>query len=396
MTNAHAYTEFFSREVAVLVNYIIMQMDKRVHARLDIDAFMKSLSFEINGTRRTARPWIHGPGWRPEGASNEIDQEGELTGPLESTGPLRARVMKELGSRQKYLAQFLPHQVGSKKIDPLSRSDIKDLKEKDDSRDEGHVQGNMTSFSVDARMKQGVRVLLNLRNAQHENDDENDTALLEDNEKDVEQFQADDEFNELVDTYGNTKVMRDAEAKNAAKAIAKSRKRKRNNSEATSDDEGPIVSTSTHKKRIRRTKNPRPSVRNTAANFDLESVRGFSPESEESFGNDAPHDAPDTPGQLPFARVPPYELDVSMANCSSMRLDISQDMDETMLDIPFGHAPANELDVSVANCGSMRLDSSHDVDISVPNFGSMRLDVLHDVDNIEGVNTKLLDKFDTE
>ena len=133
-----------------------------------------------------------------------------------------------------------------------------------------------------------------------------------------------------------------------------------------------------------------------AADFDLESIRGFSPESEESFSNDAPHDAPDTPGQLPFAHVPSYELDVSMANCSSMRLDISQDMDETMLDIPFGHAPANELDVSVANCGSMKLDSSHDVDISVPNFSSMRLDVLHDVDNIEGVNTKLLDKFDTE
>ena len=98
------------------------------------------------------------------------------------------------------------------------------MKEKDDSCNEGHVQGNMTSFLVDAQIKQGVWVLLNLRNAQHENDDENDTALLEDKEKDIEQFQADNKFNELVDTYGNTKVMRDAEAKNAVKAIAKSRK----------------------------------------------------------------------------------------------------------------------------------------------------------------------------
>jgi len=402
LTNANAYTEFFSREVAVLVNYIIMQMDKRVHARLDIDAFMKSLSFEINGTRRTARPWIHGPGWRPEGASNEIDQEGELTGPLESTGPLRARVMKELGSRQKYLAQFLPHQVGSKKIDPLSQSDIKDLKEKDDSRDEGHVQGNMTSFSVDARMKQGIRVLLDLHNAQHENDEEIDTALLEDNEKDIEQFHADDEFNELVDTYGNTKVVRDAEANKAAKAIAKSKKRKRNNTEGCSEDEGPIASTSNHKKRNRRTRNPRMSVRITAANFDLESVRGFSPESEESFGNDVQHDAPDAPGHwhLPFAHAPPRELDVSMANCGSMRLDISQDVDETTLDFPYGHEPPNELRVSVSNCDSMRLDIPQDVGVSVPNFSSMHgvdeIEVPQDVDNINGDYTKLLDKFDTK
>jgi len=334
LTNANAYTEFFSREVALLVNFIVMQMDERVNARLDVDAFMKSLSFDFDGMRRTARPWIHGPGWRPAGASNDIDQEGELTGPLESTGPLRARVMEELERRQKYLAQFLPHQVGSKKIDPLSESDIKNLKENDDSRDEANVQGDMASFSVHARVKQGVRVLLDLRDTQDENDEEIDTTPLEDNEKDIEQFQPNDEFNDLVDTYRNTKVVRDTEAKKAAKAITKSRKRKRTNSDPSSEDDEPIASTSTHKKRIKSTKNSRQSVRHPAADFDLESVRGFSPESEESFGDDVQHDAPDTPEQILFAHAPPHEFDVSVPNCLSMRqIDVPLDVDETILDV---------------------------------------------------------------
>ena len=57
-TNANAYTEFSCRELALLVNFNVMQMDKRVDARLDIDAFIKSLSFEFDGTRRTTQPWI--------------------------------------------------------------------------------------------------------------------------------------------------------------------------------------------------------------------------------------------------------------------------------------------------------------------------------------------------
>jgi hypothetical protein len=48
-TNTNGDTDFLSREMAVLVNYIVMQMDKSVHARLDIDAFMNSLRLEQDG-----------------------------------------------------------------------------------------------------------------------------------------------------------------------------------------------------------------------------------------------------------------------------------------------------------------------------------------------------------
>jgi len=59
---------------------------------------MKSMSFKIDGKRKTAPPWVHGPGWRPAGASNEPNQKGEPVGNLESTALLRAQVMAELES----------------------------------------------------------------------------------------------------------------------------------------------------------------------------------------------------------------------------------------------------------------------------------------------------------
>jgi len=49
LANANGDTDFLTREMAVLVNYIVMQMDKKVHARLDMDSFMKSLSLEKGG-----------------------------------------------------------------------------------------------------------------------------------------------------------------------------------------------------------------------------------------------------------------------------------------------------------------------------------------------------------
>ena len=49
LSNTKTDTDFLSREMAVLVNYIVMQMDKSVHACLDIDAFMNSLSSEQDG-----------------------------------------------------------------------------------------------------------------------------------------------------------------------------------------------------------------------------------------------------------------------------------------------------------------------------------------------------------
>ena len=67
-------------------------------ACLDLDTLMKSMSFKIDGERKTALPWVHGPGWRPAGVSNELNQEGEPVDNLESTALLRAQVMAELES----------------------------------------------------------------------------------------------------------------------------------------------------------------------------------------------------------------------------------------------------------------------------------------------------------
>jgi len=53
LTNANAYTEFSGGELASLIKFNVMQMDKRIDARLDIEAFIKSLSFEFDGTRST-------------------------------------------------------------------------------------------------------------------------------------------------------------------------------------------------------------------------------------------------------------------------------------------------------------------------------------------------------
>jgi len=162
LTNPKAYVQFFSREITVVVNYILIQMDKRVSARLDLDTLMKS---EIDGERKTAPPWVHGPGWQPEGASNELNQEGEPVGNLESTAPLRAQVMAELESHREYLAKFIPHQVGRKKIDPLSESEIEELIEKDSSK-QPKILGEMAEYSVESREKQGVSVLMELPDEQ--------------------------------------------------------------------------------------------------------------------------------------------------------------------------------------------------------------------------------------
>ncbi|KIM34732.1 hypothetical protein M413DRAFT_33066, partial [Hebeloma cylindrosporum] len=256
LTNEYAYTDFISRETAIKVNYILSQVDERVSARLNLDMFMKSISFEIGGERRTARPWIYGPGYRPKGASNEIDQQGELTGPLESTAPLRKRAMDKLKAHREYLAQFIPHQVGNKKVDPLSESMIQELIEQDDKSDKAKNESDLSAFSVDARKKQGIRLLIVHRDAQDENDEENDTTLQEDNEKDVEQFQPDNEFDELVNTYGNTKAVREAEAKKAANEIAKERKRKRTKSQPSPEDDEQVALTSTPRKRRKSVHSP--------------------------------------------------------------------------------------------------------------------------------------------
>jgi len=53
-----------------------------------------------------------------------------------------------------------------------------------------------------------------------------DLEQLEDNEKDIDEFQPNQEFDDLVDAYGNTKAIRDAESKKVMRDQAKSRKRK--------------------------------------------------------------------------------------------------------------------------------------------------------------------------
>lgn len=309
LTNPKAYVQFFSREITVVVNYILIQMDKRVSARLDLDTLMKSMSFEIDGERKTAPPWVHGPGWRPAGASNDPNQEGEPVGNLESTAPLRAQVMAELESHREYLAKFIPHQVGSKKIDPLSESEIEELIEKDSS-EQPKILGEMAEYSVESREKQGVSVLMELPDEQLTHRDGNeDLEQLEDNEKDIDEFQPNQEFDDLVDAYGNTKAIRDAEAKKVARDQAKSRKRNRNKNDPTTEEESTPHSMEFPRKRIKTTKNSKLSfetgsynltwskISNTvdfypSADSDLESIRAFSPESEESFGDETQHEVP--------------------------------------------------------------------------------------------------------
>ena len=288
-------------------------MDKRVSARFDIDAFMKSLSFEIDGERKTAPPWVHGPGWRPEGASNELNQEGEPVGNLESTAPLRAHVMEELEKHRSYIAKFIPHQVGNKKIDPLSEREIEELVEMDNSSEQPKILGDMAEYSVDSRNEKGVSVLMDLPDLIHEDDDV-DLERLEDNEKDIDEFQADQEFDDLVDAYGNTKAVRDAQSKKATRDKAKSKKRKRNESDGASDEERDRHSTEPpqkgkpprkRKKTAKKTKQSSKTGQhaptrleisyntdiNSLTRLDIDFNRGFSPESEESFGDDG-HNLP--------------------------------------------------------------------------------------------------------
>jgi len=146
------------------VNFYCEGIDKQVNTHFNVDAFMKCLSFEIDGERRTAPPWPYGPGWQEKGASNELDQKGELVGELESTAPLRANVLEKLRTHREYLAKFYPHQVGTKKIAPLSEEEIDKLVQKDDAEQVNGmlVRGDLASLSMESRCKAGEHVLINI------------------------------------------------------------------------------------------------------------------------------------------------------------------------------------------------------------------------------------------
>lgn len=188
---------------------------------------MKCISFEYDGERRTAPPWPLGPGWRPPGASNDLEQEGEKVGELASTTPARAEVMERLEVHRQYLAKFIPHQVSGKKVEALTDDDIELLITEDDKRQMAEflpLRGDYQSMSVEARERHGQQVLMDIP---HKFPALQKKRKFDDISKDVDNFTTNPGFDELVDTFGNSKALRKAQERKTEKANRKAAKEKR-------------------------------------------------------------------------------------------------------------------------------------------------------------------------
>lgn len=201
LTSREAFFNFFSRALSNQVNYGVLQADSRLEIQFDVDLFMKSLSYvDVDGTRRTAAPWVFAPGWRPKDASKELGQQGEVVDELESTTEFRQSGLKQLQKHELYTAQFIPHCVANdNQVAALTECDIKFL-----------VASPQTSYpmlSVEARLASDIPVTMSLPSKKRGRSKSRQVTEECDDDEEQEERQnigpLSSQFHELVNTRQN-------------------------------------------------------------------------------------------------------------------------------------------------------------------------------------------------
>lgn len=102
--------KFLVRSLFTFALLMLAQLDSRMEARVDSDAFMKAFSYKDEaGRSRHVRPWVLGPGWRlstaPETDDKNVEDKNNQVG-CESQIMLVSQERVMAAKREKWLAYF--------------------------------------------------------------------------------------------------------------------------------------------------------------------------------------------------------------------------------------------------------------------------------------------------